>query len=82
MKSLKTGLSYDTKIIFVVLFIHIAKEMNEPWKSKNWINRMLKASHLHGIIVTTSTDLVPISISEMTRVFGNIAKDFRITYNN
>ena len=42
MKLLKTGLSYDTKIIFVVYFIpkvafflslflgHIGKEMNEP----------------------------------------------------
>ena len=43
---------------------------------------MLKASPLQCIIVTTSTDLVPMSISEMTRVFGNSAKDFHTRYNN
>ena len=44
---------------------------------------MLKASPPpQCIIVTTSSDLVPISISEMTRIFGNSAKDFRTSFNN
>ena len=43
---------------------------------------MLKASPLLCITVTISTDLVPISISGMTRVFGNSANDFRTSYNN
>ena len=43
---------------------------------------MLKASPLQGSIIITSTSPVPISISEMTRVFGNNAKDFRTGYNN